>query len=274
MLQDEAEDEVATKPTKHFIDFDLTVKHVISEIKSKFPATMKDCEESNFVKNSRIFVNSLIEMPEKLEQVLKTVPSQCKYCEIPLNEWRHKTPKSYFLSMGHLKQIQILVKLCPKCRRAYYPSFYENGILFIHNKFMLTIESILDLSQILKIGGGFVGAVKGKLLLLGQLEGLLPETLEKNLNNTALDLEKTVITVMSLILKGSDLDEVLCYLCGICPKICCTDGNTKVRVKYDQLVKSLHYQFRILILISLMSKANLTSNCLSTIGLTIPFPCL
>ena len=229
MLEDK-EIEAAKKPTKHLINFDLTVKNVLSEIKSKFPATMKDCQDSNFVKNSRTFVNSLVQIPEKLEQVLRTVPSQCKYCETPLEDWKHKTPKSYFLSMGYLKEIQILVKLCPKCKRAYYPSFYENGILFIHNKFMLTIESILDLSQILQIGGGFVGAVKRKLLLLGQVEGLDAEKLEKNLNNTALDLEKIVIAVMSLILKGSDLDEVLCYLCGICPKICCTDGNTKVRV--------------------------------------------
>ena len=99
------------------------------------------------------------------------------------------------------KEIQIQLKVCPKCKRAFYPSFYENGIMFVHNKFMLTLEAILDLGQILSTGGGFVETVKQKLLLLGQLEGLDIENLERNLN---------------------------CYICGNCPKIVCTDGNTKV----------------------------------------------
>ena len=54
------------------------------------------------------------------------------------------------------------------------------------------------------------------------------EIFKRDLNNSALKLEKTVIAVMSLILKGSDMDEVICFICGIAPKIVCTDGNTKV----------------------------------------------
>ena len=96
---------------------------------------------------------------------------------------------------------------------------------------MVTIEAILDLGQLLTTGGGFIEAVKQKLLLLGHLEGLEKEKLEKNLNNNALALEKIVIATLSIILKGSDLDSVVCYICGKCPKIVCTDGNTKV-IKY------------------------------------------
>ena len=134
--------------------------------------------------------------------------------------------------MGHLKEIKIRVKVCSKCRRAFYPEFYENGIIFLHNKFMVTIETILDLNQVLQTGGSFVEAIKKKLRLLGQLEGLSKEALETDLNSCALKLEKIVIAVMSLMVKGSDLDDVLCYICGNCPKIVCTDGNTKVSQRY------------------------------------------
>ena len=197
----ETESEPVKKSVDHYINYDLTVKGVIDDIKTKFPANMKDCQQSQFVANSRTFVNSLVHDPEKLNQVLKTVPSHCKHCNSPLEDWKHKTPKSYFLSIGHIKEITISVKVCPKCRRAFYPSFYENGILFVHNKFMLTIESILDFAQFLQTGAGFIEAAKRKIMLLGQVEGLDAEVLETNLNNTALNLEKITIATMSIILK-------------------------------------------------------------------------
>ena len=100
---------------------------------------------------------------------------------------------------------------------------------------MVTIESILDLSQILQTGGSFVEAIKKKLLLLGQVEGLDRKALEKDLNSNALKLEKAVIAVMSIMLKGADLDDVVCYICGNCPKIVCTDGNTKVTLYYFKI---------------------------------------
>ena len=207
------------------------MKDVINEIKNKFPASMKNCQESQFVTNSRTFVNSLMSDPEKLEQALKLVPSHCKHCNCLLEDWKHKTPKSYFLSIGHIREVKIRVKVCPDCKLAFYPSLYESGIFFVHNKFMLSIEAILDFSQLLQMGGGFIEAVKKKLLLLGKLEGLDVEMLEVNLNNNALYIEKIVIATMSIILKGSDLDDVVCYICGNCPKICCTDGNSKVSKK-------------------------------------------
>lgn len=132
------------------------------------------------------------------------------------------------MTMGHLKEITIELKVCPKCRRAFYPEFYQNGVLFIHNKFMLTIETILDLNNALQTGGGFIEAVKKKMLLLGKLEGLTQTALEKDLTNNVLKLEKIVIAVMSLMVTGSDLDDVVCFTCGNCPKIVSTDGNTKV----------------------------------------------
>ena len=130
--------------------------------------------------------------------------------------------------MGHLKEIVIKVKVCAKCCRVVYPEFYQNGLLFIHNKFLITLESILDLSHLLQTGGSFISAVKKKILLLGQLEGLDKEEIETDLTNNVMKLEKTVLAVMSLLVKDSDLDDVVCGICGVCPKIVCTDGNTKV----------------------------------------------
>ena len=227
-MLDIATRETSNKETKHLIDFALTIKDVMQRVKGGFPHSLKDCQESDYMSRSRSFVSSLVVIPEKLEQILKTVPSQCDYCNLPLIDWIHKGAKSYFLSVGHLREINIVVKICSKCKRAYYPDFYQNGLLFLHNKFLITIEAILDLSHVLQTGGSSIEVIKKKLLLLGQLEGLDMEALKKDLTNTALKLEKTVIAVMSLLLKGSDLDDVVCFICGIAPKIVCTDGNTKV----------------------------------------------
>ena len=95
---------------------------------------------------------------------------------------------------------------------------------------MISIETILDLNQVMQSGGGFVEAIKKKISLLGQLEGIPQDALETDVNSIALKLEKIVIAVMSIMLKGSDFDSICCYICGNCPKICCTDGNTKVHL--------------------------------------------
>ena len=225
---DDDDTDTAKKETRHYINFDLTIQDVINNIEKGFPKTYKECEESDFVYRSRTFVNSLVQFPDKLETLLDTLPTECSYCSHPLNDWRHKPPKSYFLTMGHLKKINIKVRVCSQCRRAYYPDFYRNGIIFIHNKIMISIESILDHNQVMQSGAGFIEAIKKKIFLLGKLEGIATEELESDAVHLALKMEKIVVGVLSIMVKGSDLDDVLCYICGNCPKIVCTDGNTKV----------------------------------------------
>ena len=222
--------EAPNKETVHLIDHALTIKDVMKRIRDGFPSSMKECQESDYLSRSRNFVTSLVEIPSHLEQVLKSVPSQCDFCDLPLLDWIHKRAKSYFLSLGPLKEIRIFVKFCSKCKRAYYPDLYQHGLLFLHNKFLITIEAIIDLSHTLQTGGSSIEVIKKKLLLLGKLEGLDIEALKRDLTNTALKLEQSVIALLSLILKGSDLDDVICFICGISPKIVCTDGNTKVNV--------------------------------------------
>ena len=97
---------------------------------------------------------------------------------------------------------------------------------------MVSIETILDHNLLMQIGGGFIEAMKNKIMLLGKLEGIPTEELESDTVHLALKLEKISIGVLSSMVKGSDLDNVLCFICGNCPKIVCTDGNTKVRDKY------------------------------------------
>ena len=223
------ETEITKREPDHYIDFDLTIKDVICKIEAGFPKNYKECEESDFILNSRKFVNTLLHSPDKLETLLSTLPSVCSYCSLPLEDWKHKNPKSYFITMGHLKQISIKLKVCPTCRRAFYPDFYCHGIIFVHNKIMVAIETILDYNHIMQTGGGFIEAIKKKIGLLGQLEGIPNDVLKPDAVHLALKMDKMVIAVLSIIVKGSDFDDVLCYICGNCPKIVCTDGNTKVR---------------------------------------------
>ena len=104
---------------------------------------------------------------------------------------------------------------------------------------MLSLEVILELSHVLQLGGSFIEAIKKKFLLLGQVEGLDTETLERDLTSNSIKLEKTVIAVVSILVKDTDMDRVVCYLCGNCPKIVSTDGNTKV-IQIKALYCTIH----------------------------------
>ena len=135
--------------------------------------------------------------------------------------------------MGHIKEVNICVKTCPKCKRAFYPEFYQNGLIFVHNKFVLTIEAILDILNSLKNGSSLIETIKDKLLLLGQLAGIPNDLIEKDITNNSIKLEKVVIAVANILVTGEDLDDVTCYLCGNCPKIVSTDGNAKDTIKAE-----------------------------------------
>ena len=67
---------------------------------------------------------------------------------------------------------------------------------------MLTIEVILDILNSLKNNGSLIQTIKDKLLLLGQLEGILEETIQADLTNSSVKLEKVVIAVSNLLGKS------------------------------------------------------------------------
>ena len=82
---------VATKKSiVHQIDYRLTVKTIMSKVRDKFPPSYKCLMESDFLKNSRSFVDSLLSSPNKLEEVLKNVPHKCEFCGDLLKDWKHK----------------------------------------------------------------------------------------------------------------------------------------------------------------------------------------
>jgi hypothetical protein len=174
----------------------------MAKLREKFPPSFKSLREGDFVKNSRSFVDSLLTSPEKLNQVLGTLSSNCEFCGTLLENWNFKNPKSFLITLGHIREVKVCVKTCKTCRIAIYPDFYQNGILFVHNKFMLTIEAILDILNTLKHNGSLIESIKDKLLLLGQLEGLAADTIQKDLTNNSVKLEKVVIAVSSLLGKS------------------------------------------------------------------------
>lgn len=85
------------KDSKHYIDYRQTIRNVLSKVKKNFPQSYKECEESDFLRNSRTFVDSLIHLPEKLEAVLKVVPSICEKCHSSLIEWNYKGNNLIFI---------------------------------------------------------------------------------------------------------------------------------------------------------------------------------
>ena len=110
-----------------------------------------------------------------------------------------------------------------------YPDFLQNGLLFLHNKFVLTIEALLDMLNTLKTSGSLIHFIQERLRLLFKLEGMNMDDVETS--NISKNLEKFVIGVASLLVSESDLNSVSCLLCGNCPPIVSTDGNTKDSIK-------------------------------------------
>ena len=203
----------------------------MDKIRGNFPPSFKCLREGQFLKNSRSFVDTLLASEDKLSQILKTLPSTCEFCDTELDDWVSKNPRSYFITMGHIREIKVRIKACKTFKRAFYPEFYQYGLIFVHNKFVVTIELVLDILNTMKQNGSLIESIKDKLLLLGQLEGLDPDTIQKDLTNNSVRLEKMVIGVSTLLVKEEDIDDVTCYICGNCPKSVSTDGNTKDSIK-------------------------------------------
>ena len=124
---------------------------------------------------------------------------------------------------------------CQKCEVTYYPDFCHKGLIFAHNKFLLSIEFIFDILNCLKNSGCVIEYIKDRLLLLAKAEGLV-DIVKKDVANTSVRLEKIVFAIASLLVTEDDFDDVQCWFCGNCPKFVSTDGNTKVGVRKHRLI--------------------------------------
>ena len=117
-----------------------------------------------------------------------------------------------------MKKVQIPVKWCPKCHRTFYPNLYEKGLqISLHNKLLISVDFLLDLVNVLKTGGALIETIQQRIRLLGATNDL--EEIETDLSSISIKLEKSTIALASILIRVSDLDDVLCYVCGAAPKI-------------------------------------------------------
>ena len=95
---------------------------------------------------------------------------------------------------------------------------WKKGIFPVHNRFLMTVEFLLDFHNTLTLGSSTIETIQKKMVLLGLCEDI-SESLEKNLLNHSKDIEMACIAVISLLISPQDMDAVQCLVCGNCPKI-------------------------------------------------------
>ena len=94
-----------TKPVEHRINFKDTVKKVIKNIGTLFPSSFRSFEDGKFLAASKTYVDKMISSEEDLENSLKwSVPTMCDTCHCNLEEWKHKSPRSYLITLGKLSE--------------------------------------------------------------------------------------------------------------------------------------------------------------------------
>ena len=112
---------VKTKVPK--IDRDLSVSFVMNRIREQFPG-MGSVQLDEFLKKSRKYLEKLVKNPSKSEIIAEMTPKECKFCQTPLLDWPFKAKQAFLLSMGHISEIEIVIRVCPKCKRVFYPGKY------------------------------------------------------------------------------------------------------------------------------------------------------
>ena len=175
------------------IDRDSTAKYIHDKIKEHLP-TMSSQGASDFLVNNYNFTRGLLLNQNISEVINQTIPSECKFCEdSELIPWPFKAKNAFFLSMGHFREISIEVKTCEKCKVAYYPELYQEGLLPIHNKYILSFDLIMDFHNLQVTGSSLVENIEEKFLLLGKCNGFEENNLRTNLSNHTKNIEKYVI---------------------------------------------------------------------------------
>lgn len=197
----EPESVMGSKPDKAKpipkVDRDLTVRYVHDQIKEHFP-TMTSKGVSQFLVKNSLYIKSLVLKQNISEEINSQVPSMCKFCEnSKLVTWPYGAKKSYFLSMGHFQELSLKIKTCKLCKMAYYPELYSEGLLPVHNKFILSFDIIMDFYNLLVTGSSLIENIEAKFLLLGKCNGFEEDALRVNLSNHGKNIEKCVIAATS-----------------------------------------------------------------------------
>ena len=114
--------------------------------------------------------------------------------------------------------MKIPVKWCPTCSCAFYPNLYDKGLISIHNKVMVSFDFLMDMINVLRTGGPLTETIQQRIRLLGVSCGIGIEEVETDLKNLAIKIEKSTVALACLLISVSDLDDVMCYICGAAPK--------------------------------------------------------
>ena len=181
------------------IERDLTVNYIYKQIQEHFP-TMCDKTSSTFLARNLQYTTSLLQRSDISAEINSHVRNKCTIClNTKLKKWPFQHKKSFLLSMGALREIEIDVKTCPNCRIAYYPDLYSKGLFPLHNKLLMSYDLLMDLYNLLVTGSSLVANIEAKFILLGRCNGYDEEHLRTNLSNNAKDIEKMAIaTIASL----------------------------------------------------------------------------
>ena len=209
------------------IDRDLTIDFIMKKISIHFPTL--SANKQKFLQSNRKFVETLSSGQIIDTEMKNQSLHKCPVCPLSLlTEWPFEAKKAYFISLGKLKEIKIPVKMCLQCRSLFYPQMYDKGLFSIHNKALLSVDFLLDVKNFLTSGSGLIDQISNRIVLMSECEGLSCDV-KINLSNISKEIEKMSIAVLSLLITDMDMDSVLCLLCGCCPKIINSDGNTKGR---------------------------------------------
>ena len=222
------------------INRELTVKVVIENIVNCFP-TMSNLEVSGFLMKSRKYIEKQISNNNLQLKINESSRTVCTFCpDSTLEIWGFKAKQSYLLSLGHIARIDIPVKLCRKCKRIFYPELYSKGVFPLHNRFLITIDFLMDFKNLLVMGTSTIEAIKQRIRLLSFCEGFT-EHFEVNLINHCKDIEMACVGITALLITPSDMDSVMCLICGNCPKIVNSDGNAKVSIQNIKMKESFTF---------------------------------
>ena len=104
-------------------------------------------------------------------------------------------------------------------------------------QFLLSFDYLVDLSDSLISGISIIECIKARLKLMAMREGL-SESISNN--NSASMVERVTIAVSAVLITEDDLNEAICLVCGSCPKIVSSDGNSKDTI---HLTENLVYDF-------------------------------
>ena len=93
------------KPVEHQLNFKETVNRVKKNIETYFPQNFKECEKGELLAVSKNYVDKMLRSEEEFDISINCVADKCDICSCRLQEWKHKSPRSYLITLGMLSKL-------------------------------------------------------------------------------------------------------------------------------------------------------------------------